>query len=580
MLAGVSLVSSTGAVSRTLVAVAGGSVYRSSTTTFSSVSGTLNSTAARLRAAEHNQLLYIADYRPTTVSGTAGVIGGTGTDELSAAGVDWTTLGISTTLDVCLVTGMPDSTYSTGTITVVNGVVTLDGGTWPAWVAGGSLVADGSTYYIVTRDSNTQVTLSSSLVNLDAGTTYSASKSPDDVFPIASVEAAHIHLTGTLNAGTGISYQLCRKIKVFNPSTNAMAVLAHTYGIPPCGCQVICTYRDRLVLAGPNHIWYMSRQGDPTDWDYGADPDDVARAVASTTAEAGSIGEPIVALIPHSDDYLVIGCQRSVWVLRGDPAIGGQIQALTREIGIQGPDAWCKLPDGSLLFLSRDGLYVLPPGGVNFPVEFSREKLPKELLDVDTSANAVSMAYDSRDRGVHLFITPTAGTTGEHWWIDWATKTFWPVAFGDDDHQPLVAVDHAPNLSSDHYVHLGGGDGYVRRFSDDATTDDATDAEPIVSSVVYGPLPIAPPGMTGIVDEIFAILDASSGDLDWELAFADTAEGTLTAIASATGTWVAGRNRSQRVRYRGAAAALTLSATTQWAIESVAVAIKPGGPIR
>lgn len=65
--------------------------------------------------------------------------------------------------------------YETGTITVVNGVVTLSGGTFPSWAANGWLVYDGQYYEVATRDSNSQVTLTdtSSDNDADAGTTYS-----------------------------------------------------------------------------------------------------------------------------------------------------------------------------------------------------------------------------------------------------------------------------------------------------------------------------------------------------------------------------------------------------------------------
>lgn len=63
--------------------------------------------------------------------------------------------------------------YTTGTITVVNGVVTLaGGGTFPSWAADGLLKADNGYYSIATRDGNTQVTLDDTTLDLDSETTY------------------------------------------------------------------------------------------------------------------------------------------------------------------------------------------------------------------------------------------------------------------------------------------------------------------------------------------------------------------------------------------------------------------------
>ena len=62
--------------------------------------------------------------------------------------------------------------YSTGTIEVASGVVTLTGGTFPAWSAQGDFVANSKVYSVATRDSDTQVTLDDTSVTIASGTTY------------------------------------------------------------------------------------------------------------------------------------------------------------------------------------------------------------------------------------------------------------------------------------------------------------------------------------------------------------------------------------------------------------------------
>lgn len=62
--------------------------------------------------------------------------------------------------------------YSTGTVTIVGGVVTLASGTWPTWAADGEVEVDGVSYTVSTRDSGTQVTLDSTSVTAAALTTY------------------------------------------------------------------------------------------------------------------------------------------------------------------------------------------------------------------------------------------------------------------------------------------------------------------------------------------------------------------------------------------------------------------------
>lgn len=62
--------------------------------------------------------------------------------------------------------------YATGTITVVDGVVTLSGGTFPSWAADGDLVVNAVAYSVNTRDSGTQITLDDLTVDVTAGSSY------------------------------------------------------------------------------------------------------------------------------------------------------------------------------------------------------------------------------------------------------------------------------------------------------------------------------------------------------------------------------------------------------------------------
>jgi hypothetical protein len=63
--------------------------------------------------------------------------------------------------------------YNTGTVTIVDGVVTLAGGTFPSGAAEDRLVVNGDTYTVATRDSDTQITLDNLTVDVGAGAAYS-----------------------------------------------------------------------------------------------------------------------------------------------------------------------------------------------------------------------------------------------------------------------------------------------------------------------------------------------------------------------------------------------------------------------
>ncbi len=68
-----------------------------------------------------------------------------------------------------------NGSYQTGTVTTTqnSAVVTLSGGTWPTWVANGEVYIAGQWQEILTRDSNTQITL----VNAYEGATFGAGQS-------------------------------------------------------------------------------------------------------------------------------------------------------------------------------------------------------------------------------------------------------------------------------------------------------------------------------------------------------------------------------------------------------------------
>lgn len=62
--------------------------------------------------------------------------------------------------------------YSTGTVTIVAGVVTLASGTFPSWAAQGLFKASDAYYSVASRDSGTQITLNDTSVTAAAGTSY------------------------------------------------------------------------------------------------------------------------------------------------------------------------------------------------------------------------------------------------------------------------------------------------------------------------------------------------------------------------------------------------------------------------
>ncbi len=533
----------TGQITRILLAHAGGAIYTGTGGVFTalSIADTLQdenyvdivdhlgasietentftvSDDQEITAARKGEIVLIADFDDNRTSGTDGQITA---NVLTATGIaDWTTLGIEVASDVIV-------------------------------IETGSSATETATY------------------------------------PIASIAAAGLTINTTPNVptntgGTDCTYTVARGPKIYTASTNAITLLlaSAAKGQAPTGATAVAVYRDRAVWA-KGHIWSMSRQGDHLDYSYSDDAADSARAVAATNAEAGQLGQPIVALANHGDDYLVFFCEYSIWVLRGDPAYGGQLDNLSHQVGLVGPHAWCYGPSQEIIFLSRDGLYVFAVGAEASLVNLSREKMPRELRDVDRTASYISMEYDSQDRGVHIFITPRAETQATHWWYDWNNQSFWPVQV-PATMQAASALAYAESPSDSRFVMIGGLDGYVRRFSTSAGDDDGTDIE---AYVLVGPYRLGGDmAHDGILSELFATMDQGSGSVTWSLRADDYAELAVQSIASAqaTGTWSSGRSVVEHPRVRGGSAVLKIGSngSTRWALESVTATAQQAGRSR
>ena len=517
-----------------LIASAGGDLYYESTYGhLTQVSSTLTvEENMPLSSCQDGQALYIADYGKVAVSGTDGVASGTSLTSTSAG--NWTTHGILP-LDMVVVISDVQSTAVAGTYkidSVASGAITLK-----------SSAGSGACSFRVER----------------------APKIYDPLLKTISLWTSA--LSGTVAGQT-------------------------TAGQVPTGCPLVCGYMDRLVLAGaevaPN-VWYMARKGYPLDWDYSQA--DALAAVAGSASPAGVPGEPITALIPHSDDYLVIGCTNSLWRMMGDPVAGGTLGCLSHAIGVAGPNAWCLMPDGMLVFLSQDGLYSLDAGGNSFPVPMSRENLPREFLNLNPSAVSVSMAYDLQSKGVHIFLTSTSTNLRTHWWLDNAPETsmamgvssttdrkaFWPVSL-IENHEPTAACIVQSFAIEDSCVVLGCRDGKLRRFSDFAESDCGTEFN---SYVVMGPISLNDDGQVGTLLTLDAVMAEESGDVSWYTKPSLTFEGTSSAVASTGGTWVGGINPTDYPACRGQAMVLELEGTgRKWACEQVIGVIKEAGKRR
>jgi hypothetical protein len=442
-------------------------------------------------------------------------------------------------------------------------------------VTGGGVTLDSATYSNWTTlgiDTDDDVVVISNGTGSVVNGTYAITTVASGTLTIANV------------GGNGnCTFRIQRCPKVYDPLAGTLTKMTATAGQVPTGCPMVCLYRDRIVFAGGDdpHVWYMSRQGDALDWDYSASSDDVQRAVAGESADAGLIGDTLRALIPHSDDYLIFGCESSLWRLRGDPAIGGEIDNLSKTVGVVDKNAWCRGPLGEIVFLSQDGIYALPPGATSYPQSISREKLPRELREIDRNTTTVTMAYDFRDRGVHIYLTPNDSKGRLHFWFDWEDKAFFPVEL-PNSYEPTAILSYQGPNAENSAVLIGCRDGYVRRYRNEMETDEGTEIE---SFVLYGPINLGTGNyIEGMLAEIIGVAAANSGSISWSILVGETAEAAVSATPFSSGTWTIGDNSGlnfkQLPRARGAAFILKLEngqAARRWCVESVLGVIRQSG---
>lgn len=448
------------------------------------------------------------------------------------------------------------------------------------------IVGDGA-FYQLRGSASTQTTGS---MTTDGGVAITDETGQEIVFDATVAVSNPIGSTGRfIVTGCGSKMYLADSVlRSYDPATGLVGATVASAGAVPTAQPLMCTYRDRIVLAGKDNLWYASRQGDPTNWNFGADMGDHGRATAGALAFAGGTGKTLTAMIPVEDKVLVFACANEMWMLSGDP-VTGRLNQVSSEIGVIAPQAWAIAPDGMVAFLSNDGVFLWSAGSGSHPSRFSEERIPEQLRNVSAS-NTITMAYDPFGRGFHLFITPATGT-GSHWFLDVANKAIWPVVF-QANHQP-VAVSRVGSGGLAE-VAMMGRDGYVRKFD---RTSGADDGSTMKSHVLMGPFRIPTDDVTdAMVAELHGIMGAAlTGTMTWRLVMGTSAEdvtdravaGVLAAVAgtaitgvAATGTWVAGRNAVTRPRARGPWAVVWIEGSGRWAYEAVAVVYRQLGRMR
>lgn len=370
----------------------------------------------------------------------------------------------------------------------------------------------------------------------------------------------------------------------YDPQSNTVLTWTASQGTLPVdgdgnAPRLICTWRGRTVLSGllkdPQN-WFMSAVSDPTNWNYnpaaGLIP---TQAVAGNNAPMGLIGDVVMSMCPYNDDNLIFFGAHSIYLMRGDPAAGGQIDLVTDAIGGVFGVCWARDPQGNVYFFSnRCGVYRYVPGQQPQRISMAIDPI---LTQIDTGLNGIRLLWDDRYQGLHVFVTPliAAGAT-EHYFYEARTNAWWADVFASSQFDPLTCVTFDGNNTGDRLPLIGSWDGYVRAIDPAATTDDGN---AIPSYVVIGPL------VTNNFDELLlkdvkALLGTASGDVACDVYVGESAEEALSLPSRATLVFNAGQNYALPVRASGQALYLKLSSTNRWAMEAVRIRLANQGKVR
>ena len=345
---------------------------------------------------------------------------------------------------------------------------------------------------------------------------------------------------------------------VYNAATQTYSLVRAVKGTMPSAFTLGASYRGRVLLVGGRAI-YASRQGDFTDWDYGADVEDTGRATAFQLSEAAEYGGVVTALIPHKDAYLLAATAGGLWHISGDP-VTGNLHNLSRNTGIIGANAWTKIED-TIVFMAIDGLYSVPTSGGD-PKNLSREKIPDELRNLQ--GPDVLLAYNDDEKGIYIFVQ---GATYQ-WFYDLVAGGFWPMTLATVPNQAAVV------------------DG-VLRLGHNGTPMTVGAAESITSHVLLGPLRLAVPGTFGRVLNFSGTIAVDSGSVDWYMVVGDSAEeaaengkaaiGGVTTYVAASGTFVAGQSHLTYPRVRSPWMVVWLSGDRRLGIRIMAMEMTQSG---
>jgi hypothetical protein len=303
---------------------------------------------------------------------------------------------------------------------------------------------------------------------------------------------------------------------------------------PDGGSNIGCLCFGRIFLNSMlnPHQWYCSRVFDPLDFD--TSQTDVAAATYSQNSKAGEVGDPIVAMMPYKDIYLIWGCANQIWTLTSDPLMGGVNRCLSKSTGIFSPTSYCWDDKNNLYFLGTDGIYGLSAEAIansSPPENLTKQRNPKLIssLGLNRRTDRVAMGFDKKRYGIKVSVAQQDGQWAVPWWFDLRTTGgLFPEKYASG--QEAASLFYYDSYkSSERGLLIGGYDGYIRKEDEDEKSDDGSNA--IESHFSIGPITAdgEPRGEVGI-NEASIVAGEDTDGVTVEYYRADSADEVVSNV--------------------------------------------------
>lgn len=369
-----------------------------------------------------------------------------------------------------------------------------------------------------------------------------------------------------------------RRQVVYDPKLGTLESWASgTSGTLPEKCALAVVYHARIVMAraeGQPQNWYMSAAGDPNNWDFYPPTQSATQAIFGNNTAAEQCPDIINTLIPHNDDYLIFGCDHSIWLLRGDPVDAGQFDEVSSTIGMAFGKSWTKDPTGLLYFFgSKGGVYRM--AGDSAPQHLSDARdgqdtsIQDRLRDIDLAAFRVELVWDFERQGLIVLQLPydeTITEASKAWFWDVKNNAWWEDLPGAKTLQPYSAFVVDGDAADDRRVVYGCEDGFVRELDSAAFDDDGT---AISSSVTIGPIAAGRDAET-VLNRLRAIFASEQFGCSYTVFASDTPSELGTSVAS--GYFEPGLGQRLSVNRRGSFIWVKLESNVigqRWALEEL-----------